>query len=344
MKKINRFCLLLGFSLLPSLSAIAAPTTTQAAPTDDPTPFISQTIKLQPAITQLIKNATVLLLNNVFNQSFDQPPETNPALTLNGQMIYNMLTDTNPASVLTYMADLGISISAPAEQQNYPGGTTPSSAPNLNNDNLNFDVLIAPLAFVSDNKGTTPSPEVESLNFIRFLSSQANPLQVADPKTLQGADPNKRTAYLVTLRNYVASQSVATSNLYQMLAKRHVIPNLGAQAGMTDAQGNPVTDASQLQVENYIATRRVNNPAWYHAMEKASPTAVARETLYVLAEIESSLNDLKRTNERMLATLSAMELISLQNLRTNVDTMRGNLTPPPPQPQPNPGQLQPTQQ
>ena len=120
------------------------------------------------------------------------------------------------------------------------------------------------------------------------------------------------------LRSLVAAQSVGASNLYQMMANRIIQPGLGTTVGLVDSQGQPIADASNVQVQNYLATRRSQDKNWYAAMSAASPTTVARETLFVLAEIREQLFTLQKQNERMLATMSVMEMQNTQLSKLNL--------------------------
>jgi hypothetical protein len=47
-------------------------------------------------------------------------------------------------------------------------------------------------------------------------------------------------------------------------------------------------------------------------MNTASPTALQRETVFILAEMQRQLYELRMLNERMLATLSTMQMTMLQ--------------------------------
>jgi intracellular multiplication protein IcmX len=90
------------------------------------------------------------------------------------------------------------------------------------------------------------------------------------------------------------------------------VKGLGAQIGMPDNPNLPAGYASPLEVENYIANERLNNPQWFQEMKTASPATVQREQVLILAEIESALQRNHLDNERLLATLSIMALQSSQ--------------------------------
>lgn len=309
------------------------------------TPNLSQTETITGYFDKNYNNNYVLVYPNTYNPAVDQPPTFSPQPDINQQSVYNTLTNQNPGLIESYMGELGITQSAPTSSSssstNYAGGTTSSSqtAPNDNDKALNFDSLLGPSGYTpsssassSTTGGTTSSstsdPETLALNFVRFVSGLSNPISVVNSTTLSQATTADRYDYLVMLRNFTAAQSVGTSNLFQMLARRHVYSGLGTSVGMkqpdsVDSNGNvtqgaTVPDASQAQVDSYIAQRRTTSVAWYQSMEKATPITVQRETLYVLAEIQNSLNELKQINERILATLSTMELLQVQTQKQAV--------------------------
>ena len=105
---------------------------------------------------------------------------------------------------------------------------------------------------------------------------------------------------------------VALSNLNYLMAERIAIKGLATKTGVPHNPQLPKGYASPLEVENYIANERLNNPAWVKAMQTASPAAVNREQLMILAEIESELQRNHLDHERLLATLSIIALQSSQ--------------------------------
>src|SRR5690606_20968040 len=90
-----------------------------------------------------------------------------------------------------------------------------------------------------------------------------------------------------------------------------------AKAGLpTDTPGYP--NASPLQVEDYLAKKRIMNPNWYASIEAASPTTVLREMLYVMAEMRFELYQQRMQNELVLATLSALQLQSTSTEKADI--------------------------
>lgn len=141
----------------------------------------------------------------------------------------------------------------------------------------------------------------KNLNFIAF-AGLSNP----------GAN------YLTALGSFIALQSVPIKNLYDMYAKRIIVPNLGKNAGMIrlypldendqGAYGQEITDASPHQVDEYMANRRVMNPKWYTDMESAAPSTVQREILYVLAEIRQEMHRQRMDMEKLTANIASLQL------------------------------------
>jgi intracellular multiplication protein IcmX len=189
-----------------------------------------------------------------------------------------------------------------------------------------FDSLILPSSYLSDTQTAAAN------NFITYLTQKyktVNSLNLAKIradndklKILENYPPYQ--VYLVSYRSYLANLSIPLSNFYQMLSERTKLSDIiknAENSGVTvsDEVKNTVTDLSSaninslLDLQNYVANHRVNDPVWHQKMESASPTTVQRETLFVLSEIESQLHRLHMDNERILATLSAQQLRDVQN-------------------------------
>lgn len=158
-------------------------------------------------------------------------------------------------------------------------------------------------------------------NFINVLIDLDN-----TPKNLKfiafSSLTNPQANYLTALGSFIAAQSVALNNLYDMFAKRMVIKGLGTNVGMVrlyqmdvndgGTVGTPIADASPMQVDEYMANRRIMNPKWYADMEAAPHATVSRETLYVLAEIRQEMFQQRMMMEKMTANIAAFQLQQAQ--------------------------------
>ncbi|GAB4393260.1 MAG: hypothetical protein Tsb005_10800 [Gammaproteobacteria bacterium] len=309
-------------------------------PATPPTPDVTRTKLLPQGVNHNLQGTTVSNFFSIPNKAIDQPvPATNNDAdkpTFTQQAIYNTLTTTRTSqgngpsanSIRTFMASLGITREVISTTFNLFNPNDPSSAQSIQaNNSLNLNSLLGPLAY---QPGTPDNPlsleQRYALYFIRFLTGQADPIEVPTAAELENAGTSARNKFLVALRAYTAHQSVGASNLYQMFARRVTVPNLGLLSGLRDANGNPVINASPLEVERHMATRRILTPQWFDDMEKASPITIQRETLYTLAEIEYLMNQQRDINERMLATLTALQLESLEQNRTGLDQLRQQVT------------------
>ena len=112
--------------------------------------------------------------------------------------------------------------------------------------------------------------------------------------------------YQLALRSSMASRSIAVNNFNRLIAER--TPSKKSVSGIHNRQGKEITHPSPLQVKSYIASHRVNNPKWIESLQSQSSTTLQRETVVLLAEIEHQNYQAHLDRERVLATLSAMQL------------------------------------
>lgn len=197
----------------------------------------------------------------------------------------------------------------------------------------NLDTLLGPTVYQSINIGgnSTLDQNQSAQAFIQLLSGLNSPMPVVNFSNVASKDlPDllNRTDvinYLTALRSYAAQEGVGLSNLYHYYAERVSVTGLGAAANLPPPTGSmiPPINASPLQVEDYYANRRLNDSNWYSQMQNASPAAIQREQLYLLAEIRSELFKNRMEMERMTATLSAMELQQAQGARTLLQQSAG---------------------
>lgn len=204
------------------------------------------------------------------------------------------------------------------------GGDRQALDTDQGNANFNIDSLINQTAYQS------PQELQLATNFIQFLSDFSRPSPVplkslTEKQISKLQTGNNYRNFQMMSRSMIALQSAAVSNLNHMISQRTVQPNLGQQAGLMDDNGNPVKDASPLQVRTYMANRRIKDKKWYQDMSVASPTTLQRETLIVLTEIRQQLFDNQQLLERLLATNSALSLQPNQTIDMNYQMARASL-------------------
>ena len=210
---------------------------------------------------------------------------------------------------------------------------------------LSIDTLLSPLSYetsaVSETDGSSSVTVNGSLNasgslglhgqnqlamaenFVRYVSGEVMPNNISSSSTYnsyyQVATSDtacfryrldaamKIKAYRSLLRSYAAQVSVGTSNLYYLMEKRKVRAGSGS---------------SQLEEEFKMATYRIFNPEadsanssntstttdWETRLQNASSAEIQRQIAKLLAEINYQLFLNRRDQERMLVTLSAMQL------------------------------------
>lgn len=271
------------------------------------------------------KNNAALQTQNQIDTSLMEFPEqianasqlTNPKMATdinNRQQLLTSLTTNTPGYDTLY---LDSATNALAAENNVDQPST------IYDNYFNFDSLLTPNAYSSDQQQAAQAylnyatQQYQSLlNGIDFskLKSKINnlsPEKQAEALHTFVTNPVYQQ-YQLTVRSLLAAKSVAMSNLNLLLSERTPTQGLATQAGMPDNPNLPKGYASPLGVQNYIANERVNNPEWFQQMKTASPAAVQREQVLILAEIESELQRNHLDNERILATLSIMATQSSQ--------------------------------
>lgn len=184
-------------------------------------------------------------------------------------------------------------------------GTDITQNTSVDNSPFVFDSLYAPIGYTSTQQAALAQ------DAIQFIIGSYLPINVpslssnSTTAASQLALPDVQN-YFLKLRTYTSEASVAISNLNYILNERTQQQGLGTAAGMTtlptDASGSsPIANASPLQIEQFMVQRRAGNKTWYTNVNSATATDISRETLFVLAEIETELFQLHLDNERMMA-------------------------------------------
>lgn len=171
------------------------------------------------------------------------------------------------------------------------------------------------------------------LNTINFNQLVAN-LSGNKDKNLQAKLNEKQIQeYLAALRSYIATQTMALGNLYQLYAERQAIDSKTSspelQTALKAVSSQTKGAISALQLENFMTTRRIIDKNWYKGLIEDNPATLQREQAELLAEILAESHQARMTSERLLATMSVLVLELNQQLRTQLQNQIQNISNPP---------------
>jgi len=136
------------------------------------------------------------------------------------------------------------------------------------------------------------------------------------PSTLDTIQIQQR-AYSQAAMQLIAAKNLVMNNFNLIHNKRVSQPTLANQ-GLKDERNQAIT--TPLQLESYAANRRLT-PDYYKEMAGAPPAAIARETLFALAEIRQQLYQNQLMGERLLATLSVIALGSFSGKIDSINAL-----------------------
>ena len=130
--------------------------------------------------------------------------------------------------------------------------------------------------------------------------------------------------YLALLRAYLATQTVALSNLYQLYAERQAIDPDTADPALRSALRAVASQTqgplSRLKLENFMATRRILDKNWYkNDLLNENPATLQRQQVELLAENLAESYQTRMTLERLLATMSVLVLELNGQARTQLE-------------------------
>jgi len=159
--------------------------------------------------------------------------------------------------------------------------------------------------------------------------------------TIGDADNNTTyKKFLLQERQFNAARSMVNGMLSQIWVERAPVtgaatPVLNTTANKSDravlqnqyfTPGDAKESASPLQMERYVRTHRVNDPSWYQKMSTASPATIAREQLYVSAQLLAAQQQAHEDREKLLmATLLNSQGYVNGSMKTNVDRSAAKL-------------------
>ena len=161
----------------------------------------------------------------------------------------------------------------------------------------------------------------QARNFVSFITNLSEPFQQPhtpdEVRERLGSDQEMQE-FVANLGSFASQVSVGLSNFNYLYYERLVLPGLGAQAGIYQfnsdgSQKEVIKDASPLQVDEFMAKRRIADPNWYTYIAQAPPATIQREMATILAEIRYELYKRRLLRERQIATHSAMQLSLIHN-------------------------------
>jgi hypothetical protein len=265
---------------------------------------------------------------------------------------YNKVTPSNTPLSYKYNMTSGVHASDSFENilPPYPlPGTAYAKTLADNNDYFNFMHYFAPMGGSYSMTPQPPSmktPADTARGYAEFLSLSNQPLapnlgaalsqyvvggKVSKDNTkklagvLQGDDYK---TYLLQERQYNASRSMVNGLLSQVWTERAPVKSKNMTQVVTGILASDPTaakyfnadgSASPLQMENYIRLHRVQDPNWYKKMSTASPAAIAREQLYVSAQMLAAQQQAHLDSQRLLmATLLSSQNYVNGTLKTNL--------------------------
>jgi len=190
---------------------------------------------------------------------------------------------------------------------------------------------------------TTDSQQGQAFYFVRFVTGLTDPAQLVELSKLSNAiskNPNAKNQYLNQFRAYLSILTIGLSNFQDMynrrvIKKRTVTLPPNYRAGQRNSTRTSL-NTSAASLEYAMATRRITQPtinpttgkpgaSWYESMEVASSTTLQRETLYLLAEMNYQMYQMRMQQERLLATHTADMMINLNSMvKTNLDSAISN--------------------
>ncbi|MDQ8039609.1 MAG: hypothetical protein REH83_04305 [Rickettsiella sp.] len=220
----------------------------------------------------------------------------------------------------------------------------PNAKPDLQIDkeplkSIDVNSLLQPITYKNDLESN------EAKNVIDALSGSLSPLNTINfnqlVANLSGDKANnikaklnekQIQAYLSALRSYTATQTIALSNLYQLFTERQAIDPKTLPSNLKTAfeavNGQVKGPLSTLQLENFMATRRIIDKNWHKGLLDENPAALQREQTQLLAENLAESYQTRMTLERLLATMSVLVLEFNAQIRTQLQNQIQNINNP----------------
>lgn len=206
--------------------------------------------------------------------------------------------------------------------------------PNLEKNplsSIDINSLLQPISYndteaaAAKNVINALSGSLMPINTINFNQLVAN-LSGDKENNLKYELQKKQTqTYLASLRSYLATQTMALSNLYQLYAERQPIDPSKAdpavRSSLATLSGQTSGPISLLKLENIMTTRRILDKNWYkNDLINENPATLQRQQVELLAENLSESYQIRMTLERLLATMSVLVLEFNGQIRTQLQT------------------------
>ncbi len=198
---------------------------------------------------------------------------------------------------------------APTQQASQTYGASPQVLMLCGNNMLNFESLMGYSTYGKQTLACNPNKGAQDVSqyasqYIQYVTDLGNAINNYDINSavssgaISSDDATKIQGsqewinFTLARRNLLAVQSTAISNLNYLYNQR-----------APDANGN-----SPESVANYVANWRAQNVnGWYDEMStKVDLPILMRETLFVLVEIQRDLHEMRKENQRILATNSIL--------------------------------------
>ncbi len=194
------------------------------------------------------------------------------------------------------------------------------------------DTLLEPTAYSGVTQASGEPPQnIPALDYISYLSGLAKSMKL--PDILQKNEIDAKAVNdeaikdkLLDLRTMVASYSMGLYALNKVYANRlPTIPNSITENNVTKKLVPTVSShtVSPLQIEEYMASRRINDTTWRNAIEKATPVNLQREIVYLLADQLYESYKIHRELEQANALSASAQLTMMNQLRQAMDAQSG---------------------
>ncbi len=208
----------------------------------------------------------------------------------------------NPGITAAMASDVAGDVLTPTNVLN------PSVAQNCGNAMFNYESLMGYSTYsnqiLSCNPGTKQDISGYANNFVKYAGDIARQPamfsinQLVQNNSLTPDQANKLQQsqewidFELYRRHLVSVQSSGLSNLYYLYNQR-----------IADGNGN-----SPQLLADQIASWRTSNKQWYTDMATALPTVLLREQLFILAEMQRDLHEMRKEHQRALASQAILLL------------------------------------